>query len=92
MEVLSKRYRRTSTDTLKLVEPSEIKMYLIFRIKSSPSSTRKQKIRQSTIYGYYKTFQMVYCLDARRRLEKPTSDMINAVRKLSQRDIVTPLL
>ena len=67
MEVLSKRYRRTSADVLKLVEPTDIKMYLIFRIKSSPSSKRKQGIRQPTVYAHYKTFQMVYCLDTRRR-------------------------
>ena len=77
-------YYPTVTDkhlALKLVEPTDIKMHLIFRIKSSPSSTRKQGIRQSTVYAHYKTFQMVYCLDAKRRLEKPTNDMINAVRK-----------
>ena len=81
MEVLSKHCRQTSADALKKVEPTEIMMYLIFRIKSSPSSTRKQGIRQFTVYAHYKTFQMVYCLDARRRLEKPTNDMINAVCK-----------
>ena len=72
---------QTSADAFKLVQPEEIKMYLIFRIKSSPTSIRKQNIRQSTVYGYYKTLQMVYCLDARRRLEKPTNDMIHAVSK-----------
>ena len=79
VEVLSKRCKRTSADVFKLVEPKEIKMYLIFRIKSSPTSIRKQNIRQSTVYGC-KTLQMV-CLDARRRLEKPTNDMIHAVSK-----------
>ena len=75
MEVLSKRYQRTSVDALKLVEPTEIKLYLIFRIKSSPT----EGLRQSTVLSYYKTLQMVYQLDAKRQLKKPTNDMINRV-------------
>ena len=88
MEVLSKRCKRTSADAFKLVQPEEIGMYLIFRIILSPTSIRKQNIRQSTVYGYYKTLQMVYCLDARRRLEKPTNDMIHAVRSPASKNFV----
>ena len=36
MEVLSKRYKRTSADALSLVAPKDIKLYyLIFRLKSA---------------------------------------------------------
>ena len=91
MEVLSKHCKRTSAVAFKLVEPKEIKMYLIFRIKSSPTSIRKQNIRQSTVYGYYKTLQMVYCLDARQQPEKPINDMIRLGSPVSKNlDIVTP--
>ena len=61
------------------MEPADIQMYLIFRIKASPK--RKEKLRQTSVQSFYKTLQMVYCLDTKRQLGKPTSDMINAVCK-----------
>ena len=85
MEILSKRYKRTSADALKLAEHREIKMYLIFRIRSSPLSKRKQNIRQTTVASFYKTLQMVYQLDTKRQLGKPTNDMINTVSKSCQK-------
>ena len=54
-------------------------MYLIFRIEAAPK--RKEKLRQTSVQSYYKTLQMVYCLDTKRQLGKPTNDMINAVCK-----------
>ena len=54
-------------------------MYLMFRIKAAPK--RKEKLRQTSVQSYYKTLQMVYCLDTKRQLGKPTNDMINAVCK-----------
>ena len=80
MEALSKRYKRTSADALSRVESKDIKLYLIFRLKSS-SRMEKQGLRQSSAYSYYKTLQMVYQLDTKRQLGKPTNDMINAVSK-----------
>ena len=85
MEVLFNRSERTSADALKLVEPTEIKLYLIFRIKSSP----RGGLRQSTVYSHYKTFQMVYQLDTKQQLKKHTNDMINGVSKPFLK--VTPL-
>ena len=80
MEVLCKRYKRTSVDALSRVESKDIKLYLIFRLKSS-SRMEKQGLRQSSAFSYYKTLQMVYQLDAKRQLGKPTNDMINAVSR-----------
>ena len=80
LEVLSKRYKRTSADALSRVEPKDVRLYLIFRLKSSPR-VDKHGLRQSTAYSYYKTLQMVYQLHTKRQLGKPTNDIINAVSK-----------
>ena len=84
MKVLSKRYKRTSADTLSRAEPKDIKLYLIFRLKSS-LRMEKHGLRQSSDYSYYKTLQMVCQLDTKRQLGKPTLQM----EEFSMRD---PLL
>ena len=56
MEILFKRYKRTSADALGRVEPKDIKLYLAFRLKSS--RMEKQGIHQSSAYLYYKTLQL----------------------------------
>ena len=77
MEVLSKRYKRTSADAPTRVEPGDTK---IPRLKPS-SRTGKQGLRQSSACSCYKTLQMVYQLDSKRQLGKPRDDMVNAVSK-----------
>ena len=79
-EVLSKRYKRTSADALSQVAPKDIKLYLIFRLKSS-RGIKKQGIHQSSAYSYYKTLQLVYQRDTKRQLGKPINDTINEVSR-----------
>ena len=64
--------------TLDRVGPQGIKMYLIFRIRSS-SGAAKRGLYRSTVNLYYRTLQMVYQLDTERQLAKSTNDIINAV-------------
>ena len=77
MEVLFNRSQRTSANALKLAGLTEIKLYLVFRIKSSP----REELRQSTVYSFYKTLQMVYQLETKQQLKKHTNDAINGVSK-----------
>ena len=57
-------------------------MYLIFRIKaSSTHGNKKAGLRQTSVQSYYRTLQMVYYLDTKRQLGKPTNDTMNAVGK-----------
>ena len=73
---------RASAGALGQVEPADIQMYLIFRIKaSSKHKNRESGLRQSSVQSYYKTLQMVYYLDTKRHLGKPTNDMIGAIGK-----------
>ena len=58
---------------------NEIKLYLIHRIQRSPKRRRGEGLRQSTAFGFYGTFQMVYSIETKCQLWKATNEMINNV-------------
>ena len=69
-DVLCRRYAQTSKDTLERAGVKEIKLYLIHRAQGSPNRRLGERLRQSSLFGFFKTLQMVYSIDTKRQLQR----------------------
>ena len=78
-DVLRRRYAQSSKDALERAGVNDIKLYLMHRAQGSPKHRRGKGLRQSTVFGFYKTLQMAYFIDTGRQLQKRTNEMVNNV-------------
>ena len=76
---LYRHYAQTSKDDLEGAGVNKIKHYLIYLIQGLPKCRRGEELRQSMVFGFYRTLQMVYHVETKRQLQKATNGMVNNV-------------
>ncbi|CCX07696.1 Similar to hypothetical protein CIMG_03975 [Coccidioides immitis RS]; acc. no. XP_001244534 [Pyronema omphalodes CBS 100304] len=73
---LSQRRKESAYDALTRADSTDIKLFLQYRIQSSPTRQQGRNLRHSTVEAWCKNLQTVCVLDTKRQILKETNRII----------------